>query len=85
MSATKLTTKGQIVIPKPVRTRLRWRPGTRLSIEEKKDGSVVLRPLNFDPIEYASGLFKDGPDMIAALEEERRAERERDERKLRRR
>lgn len=40
---TKLSAKGQIVIPKDVRDRLRWTPGTRLEIVEKGTG-VTLQP-----------------------------------------
>ncbi|MBI3184358.1 MAG: AbrB/MazE/SpoVT family DNA-binding domain-containing protein [Myxococcales bacterium] len=42
-SETKLTSKGQVVIPKAVRERLRWKPGTRLRVETLEEGAVVLR------------------------------------------
>lgn len=40
---TKVSAKGQIVIPKRVREQLDWVAGTELEIEETLDG-VLLRP-----------------------------------------
>ena len=39
---TKLSTKGQLIIPRDLRQRLGWHPGTELEVEER-DGGVVLR------------------------------------------
>lgn len=41
---TRLSAKGQIVIPKAVREDLDWAPGTRLAIE-KIGETVLLRPI----------------------------------------
>jgi AbrB family looped-hinge helix DNA binding protein len=40
---TKLSTKGQIVLPKSLRTARRWKPGTEFIIEEQPDG-ILLKP-----------------------------------------
>lgn len=40
---TKMSAKGQIVIPKELRDRLDWATGTELEIEESADG-LLLRP-----------------------------------------
>ena len=40
---TKISSKGQVVIPKSVRIRHQWKPGTILQIEETADG-VALSP-----------------------------------------
>ena len=40
---TKLSGKGQIVVPKATRDRLGWAPGTDLEVIETADG-VTLRP-----------------------------------------
>jgi AbrB family looped-hinge helix DNA binding protein len=41
---TKISAKGQIVIPKAVREELDWPPGTRLEIQ-KVGGAVTLQPV----------------------------------------
>jgi AbrB family looped-hinge helix DNA binding protein len=41
---THLSTKGQLIIPKAIRDRHGWHPGTELLLEERGD-SVVLRPV----------------------------------------
>ena len=43
METTRLSTKGQIVLPKSIRVSRDWRPGTAFTIEETGDG-VLLRP-----------------------------------------
>ncbi len=44
METTKLSSKGQLVLPKSVRNTRGWQPGTEFAIEEVADG-VLLRPL----------------------------------------
>lgn len=41
---TTLTSKGQLVVPKPVRDALRLRPGTRLDVRIE-DAHIVLEPV----------------------------------------
>lgn len=43
MEITKLSSKGQVVLPKSVRDAMRWKAGTEFTVEAVKDG-VVLRP-----------------------------------------
>jgi AbrB family looped-hinge helix DNA binding protein len=43
METTRLSTKGQIILPKAVRTSRAWVPGTEFTIEETGDG-IFLRP-----------------------------------------
>lgn len=80
-SATRITSKGQVVIPKPVREQLHWPAGTRLAIEIIDEGTVRLGLLDFaDPIENLYGCLKLAPrDPLADLEAEHRAEIEADE------
>jgi AbrB family looped-hinge helix DNA binding protein len=44
MDQTKLSTKGQVILPKGIRDARAWEPGTEFSIEETADG-ILLRPL----------------------------------------
>ena len=43
METTRLSTKGQIILPKNIRTSRAWGPGTEFTVEETGDG-VLLRP-----------------------------------------
>ncbi len=43
METTRLSTKGQIVLPKNLRLSRDWPPGTEFTVEESGDG-VLLRP-----------------------------------------
>ncbi len=43
MENTRLSTKGQIILPKNIRTSRAWVPGTEFTVEETGDG-VLLRP-----------------------------------------
>lgn len=85
-SATRVTSKGQVVIPKPVRERLRWVSGTELAVEVMGDGAVRLTLLEAgNPIDTLYGCLKDLPrDPLADLEAEHQAEIEADERRKRR-
>jgi AbrB family looped-hinge helix DNA binding protein len=80
-SATRVTSKGQVVIPKPVREQLRWATGTRLAIEVMGDSAVRLTQLETeDPIDTLCGCLKDLPgDPLADLEAEHQAEVRADE------
>lgn len=50
-----LSSKGQVVLPAPMRRRLRLRPRAKLEAEEI-DGGIILRPVKpsakIEPIEY---------------------------------
>ncbi len=50
-----LSSKGQIVLPAPMRRRLRLKASSKLEIEER-DGGLFLRPSDalpaFEPIDY---------------------------------
>ncbi len=80
MAKTRLSSKGQVIIPKAVRERHGWQPGVELEVEDRGD-VVVLRPANpFPPttIEDVYGCLKyDGPpftveEMHEAIEREAR-------------
>lgn len=44
METTKLSSKGQIVLPRSIRADRRWKTGTEFAVEETPLG-VLLRPL----------------------------------------
>ena len=43
MQTTRLSTKGQIVLPRGIRVSRAWTPGTEFTVEEIGDG-ILLRP-----------------------------------------
>jgi len=43
METTRLSTKGQIILPKNIRVSRAWGPGTEFTVEETGDG-ILLRP-----------------------------------------
>lgn len=75
---TVVSTKGQVILPKAVRERQRWEPGTRLVVEDRPDGVLLKRERLFPetrPEEVYGSLKYDGPpktieEMDAAIEEE---------------
>jgi len=73
METTRLSTKGQIVLPKTMRTSRAWGPGTEFTVEETGEG-VLLRPAAHFPqtsLEEVAGclrLPKDGPFVLVAAE-----------------
>ena len=42
-ATTTVSTKGQVILPKVIRERRKWVPGTSLIVEETEDG-VLLKP-----------------------------------------
>jgi AbrB family looped-hinge helix DNA binding protein len=43
METTRLSTKGQIVLPRGIRVSRAWGPGTEFTVEETGEG-ILLRP-----------------------------------------
>ena len=66
METTRVSSKGQVVLPKSIRDEMDWPPGTHLTIE-KKDCSVVLRrarTIRPTIIDEVAGMLKyDGPPV----------------------
>jgi AbrB family looped-hinge helix DNA binding protein len=56
MAMTRVSTKGQVILPKAIRQRQRWGPGTRLVVEEREDG-VLLRPAPVFPATRPEQVF----------------------------
>jgi AbrB family looped-hinge helix DNA binding protein len=61
---TVVSTKGQVILPKAVRERRHWPPGTRLVVEETPDGVLLRGARVFPetcPEEVFGSLHYDGP------------------------
>ena len=85
METTRLSSKGQVILPKSIRASHRWEPGVEFAVEDTPDG-VLLRPLGpFQPtrLEDVVGCTGyQGPartleDMDAAIAVGARADRDR--------
>jgi AbrB family looped-hinge helix DNA binding protein len=78
MAQTTVSSKGQIVLPKAIRDKRRWKAGTKLTVEERPEG-VLLRSIDKKrklTISDLRGIVKyDGPprsieEMNAAVDAE---------------
>jgi len=78
METTLLSSKGQIIIPKTIRSIHHWKPGIRFVVEDVQ-GGVLLKPLsNFPATSLQSGLgcvgykgvAKSLDEMQAAIDDE---------------
>jgi AbrB family looped-hinge helix DNA binding protein len=56
---TKVSTKGQVILPKALRDKHNWTPGTELNVEETPDG-VLLTPARY----FAPTRFEDVRGML---------------------
>ena len=56
MALTKLSTKGQVVLPKEVRDVLGISTGTELEVEVR-DGAVLLRPIRKTTVDDLLGML----------------------------
>jgi AbrB family looped-hinge helix DNA binding protein len=76
-STAVISSKGQIVIPANLRKRYGLREGNTVVFQEER-GRLVLEPNNFEAIYALQGSLREFP-IEASLEEERRAERKRED------
>jgi AbrB family looped-hinge helix DNA binding protein len=56
--STRVTRKGQVTIPKPVRDRLNIKPGSAVDFELAPDGRVVLVKAGRKPAERRSAFAR---------------------------
>lgn len=63
---TRLSTKGQVILPKGARDRKGWAPGEALVVEERPDGLLIRKDRLFPPKtmdEVAGKLKWEGPPV----------------------
>jgi AbrB family looped-hinge helix DNA binding protein len=76
MAAATLTSKWQMVIPKPVRDHLGVQPGDQLDFVIQSDGQVVVRPAVLDVRQLKGILARSGRKPVS-IEQMRKAVRRR--------
>ena len=71
-AATTVSTKGQVILPKAIRQRRHWGPGTRLVVEDTPEGVLLRAAPVFAPTrpeDVAGMLAYDGrPKTIEEME-----------------
>jgi AbrB family looped-hinge helix DNA binding protein len=82
---SKVSVRGQTVIPKEIREALGIKPNTKL-YWKLQDGVATVRPLPDDPVAASIGILKGKfsfEDFLRERNEERARERELEERDMR--
>jgi AbrB family looped-hinge helix DNA binding protein len=78
MYTAKVSTKGWIVIPKPLREKYGLKKGTQVQVVDY--GNVLaLMPLPADPVKALHGMLVGGPPLTEELLVERARERAQEE------
>jgi AbrB family looped-hinge helix DNA binding protein len=81
MPVVKLSSKGQLVIPKKIREALGIKPRQKILLKLVEDHAEI-EPLPEDPIQYLCGIFKDHPvSLTAELLKDREEDKRREEKK----
>jgi len=79
---SRISSKGQVVIPAELRREHGLKEGTEVVFEEDDQGRIVLAPRAYEGIYRLRGcLAGEKPSLVEMLREERRRERRREERK----
>jgi AbrB family looped-hinge helix DNA binding protein len=78
---TRLSEKGQVVIPNEVRTAMGLERGDQFSVEMRGD-EVVLKRLPRFPLADLRGSLTSSDDLLADLLESRRVERKRERKRI---
>ena len=78
-TSSKVTSKGQIVIPKKIREKYTIRPSSSIHWIEKEEG-ILMVPDSDDPIVSARGMLK-GSGLLKAYLLEKKKEKERERKK----
>ena len=60
MQTTKLSSKGQVIIPKTIRNRYNWNIGQKLSVIDTGNGILLKasHPFNNTELEEVAGILK---------------------------
>ena len=79
-ASSKVTSRGQIVIPKKIREKYGIRPSTSIRWIEKSEG-ILMVPDSEDPIEAAKGMLQ-GSGILKIYLQEKAAEKKKENKKF---
>ncbi len=74
MATSRVTEKGQVVIPAEIRRKYNIKKGTRVVVTETEGRAILVKPIPDDPIEASKGALKGKISLANALIEDRREE-----------
>lgn len=78
--SSKVTSKGQVVIPKKLREKYGIRTATAIRWIEREQG-ILMVPESEDPIAAARGMLK-GSGILKAFLKEKRLEKEKENKRI---
>jgi AbrB family looped-hinge helix DNA binding protein len=69
---TRVSTKGQVILPKTIREHRHWREGTELLVEDRPEGVLLTPAPHFKPTRpkdvYKSLAYGGKPKTLADME-----------------
>ena len=71
MVESKITTKGQCVVPKKIRDYMRLNPGDKIDFVIREDSEVCVRPVILDVRELKGQMKKPGRKPVSLKEMEK--------------
>ena len=77
---SRVTSKGQVVIPKRIRVKYGIHPSTSIRWIEK-EGGILMVPDSEDPVKAARGMFS-GSGILKAYLREKKREKERENKRV---
>ena len=83
MAIMRVSSKGQVVIPRELRKKCGVAPGEKVEVMEQS-GRIVIIPLPKDPIKGSRGMLKWGKSAKEIVEGMREQERKLEEEKVKR-
>ncbi len=84
METACVTSKGQLVVPAPIRRRHGIKPGTKICFIER-DHEILFQPVTKEYIRSVHGMLKSETSVTQELLKDRAKDREREEAKLEKR
>ncbi|MFO7943468.1 MAG: AbrB/MazE/SpoVT family DNA-binding domain-containing protein [Anaerolineales bacterium] len=78
MTTTKVSSKGWVVIPKPLRDEFGLEPGTHVKVVAY-GGVLAVIPQPDDPVEALHGMLESGPSLTEDLLAERARDKAKEE------